>query len=248
MKNLNELKERRTTLGGEIILEFTAGATISDMLTAEKQTVEKSNFLSRKSELAREGKIFVLVAEPGRETMDQAIVNFCKEQARQKRQSEFFKETYELHEIKLEIEAIKKLEADPRIARIRRIVESLSKEDADYIKVVLVNDLTGFTRNEKLYIYQNILNMNIENEKEECPEPDKQYYYNYDIYCDGCYKGGVIDEDCEDYAYSEEDLKEMVVNNIYDNYEIDEYSGDFDIVINYTDDPRCDAYIGEDEE
>lgn len=225
MKNLNELKERMK-------LEFTAGKTISDMLTAEKQTVEKINFIAKKAELARQGKPFVLVAEPGRETMEEAIVNFCKEQARQKRQAEFFSETYELHNIKLEIEAIKKLEADPRIARIRRIVEAVSNADVDYVKGILVDGLTEFTRAEKAYIYQNILNMDIEDDE----EAEAPYWYRYNILCDSSYKNGVIEENCEDYAESMEVLFDGVSSKVAD--ENPDYTGDIEIEIIDSDDPE----------
>ena len=234
MKNLNELKERKEELQGGTILEFVAGKTISDMLTAEKQTVEKINFVAKKAELARQGKPFVLVAEPGRETMEEAIVNFCKEQTRQKRQAEFFSEIYELHDIKLEIKAITKLEADPRIARIRRIVEAVSDADANYAKGILVDGLTEFTRAEKAYIYQNILNMDIENDKDD-EEAEAPYWYRYNILCDGSYKNGVIEEDCEDYAESIEALIDGVTSQAYD--ENPDYTGELEVEITDSDDP-----------
>lgn len=238
MKNLNELKERKNKLQGGTVLEFTAGGTISDMLTAEKQTVEKVNFLAKRAELERQGKPYILVAEPGRETMEQAIVNFCKEQARQKRQAEFFNEAYELHDIKLEIEAIAKLEADPRIARIRRIVEAVSNTDVNYVKGILVDGLTGFTKAEKAYIYQNILKMDIEDDEddEDGEEAEGPYWYCYNIFCDDCYMHGVIEEESEDYAESIDALIDHATFHVHDFHP--DYTGEIEVEIVDSDDPN----------
>ena len=157
MKKLNELQNRKNELGGSVVLELIAGSTVSEMLLAETQRIKKEDFLAKRQELAREGKYCVLVAEPERETMEQAIVNFCKEQARENRQREFNHEVSELQDIKLEIKAIERLENDPKIIRIKRILKSVAKEDKEYIKSTLVNGLTDFSREEKAYICQNIL-------------------------------------------------------------------------------------------
>lgn len=243
MKNLNELKERKNELQGGIVLEFVAGTTISDMLTAEKQTVEKINFIAKKAELARQGKPFVLVAEPGRETMEEAIVNFCKEQARQKRQAEFLQEVYTLHDTKLMIEAAERIEADPRVARIRRIIESVSDADLNYVKEILVDSLTGFTKAEKMYIFLNILDMDMEDDDKK--DDSSVYWYKYNITCDSWYKNGVIAEDCEAEADSWETFLDEAYEKAYAEAE-DNFPEEFNIEelqinieITDSDDPDC---------
>jgi len=159
MRKMTELNNESKRLGGSIVLEMVAGPTIAEMVVGETITCTKEEFISKKNELARQGKYFVLVAEPGRETMEQAIKAFLKEQARQARQTQFYKEVWELHEVKLEKKRVEALLNNPKVTRIKNIIESMSGEDEDdirYITKLLVKDLC-LPKDEKDYILKNIL-------------------------------------------------------------------------------------------
>ena len=150
MRKMNELKGKETII-------YVAGASVSDMLTAEPKYCAKIDFASVKSNLVRQGKPYVLVAESGRETIEEAIAAFVAEQARQERQNNFFNEVSELHTIKEQIKDVERIINDPRIQRIKRILKAVNPADKKYTADILINGLTGLTYSEKEYIKENLI-------------------------------------------------------------------------------------------
>ena len=158
MRKLEVLNERVNELKGNNEITYVAGKTVSDMLTAEPKTCKKIDFNSVRATLNKDGLYYVLTAEPGRETIEEAIAGFVAEQARQERQRNFFNEVSELNTIKGEIENIERIVNDPRIERVKKILKNIkASDDKQYMINILVDGLTGFTYCEKTYIKENLI-------------------------------------------------------------------------------------------
>lgn len=158
MRTLENLNERVMELKGKGEITYVAGKTVSDMLTAEPKLCKKMDFISVRNELGDKGILYILTAEPGKETIEEAIAGFLAEQARQKRQADFFNEAVELNTIKGEIENIERIVNDPRIERIKVILKKIkATDDKKYMVNLLVDGLTGFTYCEKDYIKENLI-------------------------------------------------------------------------------------------
>lgn len=158
MRTLENLNERVVELKGKGEITYVAGKTVSDMLTAEPKLCKKMDFISVRDELGDKGILYILTAEPGKETIEEAIAGFLAEQARQKRQTDFFNEAVELNTIKGEIENIERIVNDPRIERIKVILKKIkATDDKKYMVNLLVDGLTGFTYCEKDYIKENLI-------------------------------------------------------------------------------------------
>ncbi len=158
MRKLEVLNERVNELKGNNEITYVAGKTVSDMLTAEPKTCKKIDFNSVRATLNKDGLYYVLTAEPGRETIEEAITGFVAEQARQERQRNFFNEVGELNTIKREIENIERIINDPRIERVKKILKNIkASDDKQYMINILIDGLTGFTYCEKAYIKENLI-------------------------------------------------------------------------------------------
>lgn len=158
MRNLKELNKEVKELKGKENITFVAGATISDMLAAEPQTCKKIDFVETRNKLTRKGLIYCLAAEPGRETIEEAIAGFLAEEARKARQAEFVREVCRLNIVKAEIKNIERITKDPRVVRIQNILKNIENtDDKEYIVDILVDGLTGFTYSEKAYIKENLI-------------------------------------------------------------------------------------------
>jgi len=157
MRKLTDLQKEVKELKGKETITYVVGKTISDMLTAEPRTCKKIDVKATMAENMRKGLIFHLFAEPGRETIEEAIAGFIAEQARQARQRDFFSETTRLDAVKTEIENIERITKDPRIVRIQNILEKVDDCDRDYVVNILVDGLTGFNYSEKAYIKENLI-------------------------------------------------------------------------------------------
>lgn len=158
MRKLEVLNERINELKGNNEITYVAGKTVSDMLTAEPKTCKKIDFNSVRATLSKDGLYYVLTAEPGRETIEEAIAGFVAEQARQERQRNFFNEVGELNTIKGEIENIERIINDPRIERVKKILKNIkASDDKQYMINILIDGLTGFTCCEKAYIKENLI-------------------------------------------------------------------------------------------
>ena len=158
MRKLEVLNERVNELKGNNEITYVAGKTVSDMLTAEPKTCKKIDFNSVRATLNKDGLYYVLTAEPGRETIEEAIAGFVAEQARQERQRNFFNEVSELNTIKGEIENIERIINDPRIERVKKILKNIkASDDKQYMINILIDGLTGFTYCEKAYIKENLI-------------------------------------------------------------------------------------------
>lgn len=158
MRKLEVLNERVNELKGNNEITYVAGKTVSDMLTAEPKTCKKIDFNSVRATLNKDGLYYVLTAEPGRETIEEAIAGFVAEQARQERQRNFFNEVSELNTIKGEIENIERIVNDPRIERVKKILKNIkASDDKQYMINILIDGLTGFTYCEKAYIKENLI-------------------------------------------------------------------------------------------
>jgi hypothetical protein len=158
MRTLENLNKRVAELKGKGEITYVAGKTVSDMLTAEPKTCKKIDFISVRTELSKKGNLYILTAEPGRETIEEAIAGFLAEEARRERQHAFFNEVVELNNIKGKIEHIERIVNDPRIARIKVILKKIkATDDKKYMVNLLVDGLTGFTCCEKDYIKENLI-------------------------------------------------------------------------------------------
>ena len=108
MRKLTDLQKEVKELKGKETVTYVVGKTISDMLTAEPRTCKKIDVRTTMAENMRKGLIFHLFAEPGRETIEEAIAGYIAEQARQARQRDFFSEPTRLDAVKTEIEKYRK--------------------------------------------------------------------------------------------------------------------------------------------
>ena len=156
MRTLQELNAKIKELKGETEVTYVAGCTIAEMLVAEPTTCKKVDFISNSRKLEREGKYYILVAEANK-SIQSEIKAFLKEQARLERQRVFFNEVTQLNTIKLEKDKIKALENNPKIKRIRTILDSLcDDEDREYVADLLLKDVC-LSYSERQYVKENIL-------------------------------------------------------------------------------------------